>query len=200
MDKWLAQNIVTIIVGIISVYAMYCAPIVALRLQKKIEADDDQKERKLNIFKVLMSTRAEPVSAEHVKSLNMIDVEFYNDREITDTWSIYRDHLNSYPSSPSETDQKLWNERTTEYLTNLLYEMAKLLGYRFDKVLLKKGAYAPIAHDILNLEQAAIRGGFVQLLSGNKSIKVELLNNFWAISNTEEKSKAIEAQHEPSDS
>lgn len=176
--KWLTDNIglVTAIVGLITIYAIYRSPIVALRLQKKIEGDDAQKERKISVFKTLMATRAEAVSLEHVKALNMIDVEFYGDGSITTAWNVYRDHLNSYPQNPTEADEKIWNGKTADYLTDLLFEMSRLLGYNFGKVLLKKGAYAPIAHGILNAEQAIIRRGFVELLSGDKSLKVELLD------------------------
>lgn len=165
--------IVTTLVGIITIIAIYYSPIVALRVQKEIEAGKEQMQQKMNIFKTLMATRAEPVSSEHVKALNMIDVEFYNDKEITSTWNAYRDHLNSYPQD--EVSQKIWYEKTSEHLTNLLFEMAQLLGFTFDKVLLKKGAYAPIAHGTLNAEQAIMRKNFIELLSGNKCLKVELI-------------------------
>lgn len=176
--KWLTDNIglVTAIVGLITIYAIYRSPIVALRLQKKIENNDERKERKISIFKTLMATRAEAVSFEHVKALNMIDIEFYGDNGITAAWNSYRDHLNSYPQNPTEADQKIWNGKTADYLTDLLFEMSKLLGYSFDKVLLKKGAYAPIAHGILNAEQAIIRRGFVELLTGDKTLKIELID------------------------
>jgi hypothetical protein len=175
--KWLTDNngLLTTIVGFITIIAIFRSPIVALRAQKKIEGLDSQNERKINIFKTLMATRAEPVSFEHVKALNMIDVEFYGDESITNTWNIYRDHLNSYPQNPTEADQKIWNGQTAEYLADLLFEMSKSLGYSFAKLLLKKGAYAPIAHGVLNAEQAIIRRGFVELLAGDKPLKIELL-------------------------
>lgn len=54
--------------------------------------------------------------------------------------------------------------------------MAIYFQYDFDKVILKKGAYSPQAHGILNLEQALIRRGFVELFSGNKAFPVKILN------------------------
>ena len=171
---WL--TLITAIVGIINIGAICLSPQIALRLQKKIEHIDENKKRKLDIFKTLMATRAAAVSFEHVKALNMIDIEFYGDNEITIAWNSYRDHLNSYPQNPTEATQKLWEEKIADYLTDLLFAMSKLLGYSFDKVLLKKGAYSPLAHGILNNEHAIIRRGFVELLTGGKTLKVELID------------------------
>lgn len=159
---------------ILTIIAIISSPIVALWLQKKIENRANQKERKLNIFKTLMATRANIVDFEHVKALNMIDIEFYNNRVITSTWEVYRDHLNSYPKDGADAEKAVWNKSVTEYLAKLLFEMAKFLGYDFNEVLLKKGAYAPLVHGALNVEQALIRRGCVELLNGAKTLKVEL--------------------------
>lgn len=183
MFEWLNANIglVTAIVGLIAalvgsitVFAIFRAPIVALRLQKEIETFNEQKQRKLGVFKILLATRANTTSLEHVQSLNMIDIEFYNEKSIRDFWNIYRDHLNSYPQNQDKAAQDRWEEKRVDYLTDLLYAMSQFFGYDFDKVILKKGAYSPVAHGIINLEQAIIRKGFVEILAGEKPIKVEL--------------------------
>jgi len=51
--------------------------------------------------------------------------------------------------------------------------MSEFFGYDFDKVILKKGAYSPMAHGFFNMEWALIRKGLVEVLSGNKAIKME---------------------------
>lgn len=48
---------------------------------------------------------------------------------------------------------------------------SKFFWYNFDNVLLKKGAYSPIAHDILNAEQAALRNSLIELLFGDRVIR-----------------------------
>lgn len=186
MMQWLNSNIglvtavvgfIAALVGLVTVFAIFRAPIVALRLQKEIETFNEQKKRGLGIFKTLLATRADTVSLEHVQALNMIDVEFYSQKDIRDTWNIYRDHLNSPPQNQDKAAQDRWEEKRVDYLTDLLHCMSKFFGYDFDKVVLKKGAYSPIAHGIFNLQQNLIRHGFVGLLNGEKSIKVELVQN-----------------------
>lgn len=186
MLSWVNQNVglMTTIVGLITIFAIFFAPIVALKIQKKIEDYKERKLRKLGIFKTMLATRANTVSLEHVKALNMIDNEFYNEKPIRDSWNIYRDHLNSYPQNQDKNSQDYvvgaqdrWEEKRVDYLTDLLYSMSEFFGYNFDKVILKKGAYSPIAHGIIDLEQQLIRRGFVEILTGNKSIKVQVVQN-----------------------
>lgn len=175
MLKFLTDYIglITAIVGIITIAAIIFSPIIALKIQKKIEKYNEKNQRGLSIFTTLLATRAEPSSLDHVKALNLIDIEFYDEQLIRDSWNIYRDHLNSYPKNSDKPTQDRWEEKRVDYMTDLLYEMSKYFGYNFDKVLLKKGAYYPTAHGILNTEQALIRQGLVQLLWGQTALKVE---------------------------
>ena len=186
MLPWLNNNIgfVTIIVGIIAaaiglitIIAMFQAPKVALRVQKEIEDYNEQKRRKLGIFKTLLATRADITSLEHVQALNMIDIEYYEEKNITQLWNIYRDHLNFYPHNPDKGKQEHWEEKRVDYLTDLLHGMSQFFGYELDKVILKKGAYSPMAHGILNTEQSLIRKGMVELLTGEIPIKIQLVGN-----------------------
>jgi len=179
MLKWLTDNIglITAIVGLITIFAIFYAPVVALKLQRKIEDHNEKKLRKLGIFKTLLATRANTVSLEHVQALNMIDVEFYGEKNIRESWNIYRDHLNSYPQNSDRATQDRWEEKRADYLTDLLYEMSGFFGYDFDKVILKKGAYSPMAHGMLNLEQAIIRKSFIEFLNGDKAVAVKIMES-----------------------
>jgi len=180
--QWLTNNlgiitmlgiVVTAIVGVVSVFAIFRSPIVALRLQKEVEDYNEKRSRQMNIFKTLLGTRANPLALEHVQALNMIDIEFYEEKEIREAWNIYRDHLNSPSQNQDTSAQERWLERKTDLFTDLLYIMSKFFEYDFDKVILKKGAYSPIAHDFLNMEGALIRKGLVKVLNENKAIKIE---------------------------
>uniref|UniRef100_UPI002AA29EDF DUF6680 family protein n=2 Tax=Serratia TaxID=613 RepID=UPI002AA29EDF len=57
--------------------AVILGPIFAVQVQKYLEQFREKKQRRLNIFRSLMSTRAERLNREHVQALNMIDIEFY---------------------------------------------------------------------------------------------------------------------------
>lgn len=177
MIEWTNSNIgfITAIAGIINIIAICGSPIIALRIQKKIEKYEEKNKRKLDIFKTLLATRGNTTSLEHVQALNMIDIEFYEEQKITQLWNIYRDHLNSFPQNEDKSAQDRWAEKRVDLFTDLLHGISKFLGYEFDIVILKKGAYIPKAHSDLGMEQDSIRRGIVNLLQGETHMKSELL-------------------------
>jgi hypothetical protein len=160
----------------LNILAILLSPLIALQVGKWLDNFSNKKRRKEEIFNTLMETRAQAISYEHVRALNKIDIAFSNDAQITRSWNVYRDHLNSYPQNPTDADQKIWNSTAADKLAELLYEMAKLLGYDFDIVMLKKGAYIPIAHGRLETEQALIRMGLVKLFVDHQPLRVELID------------------------
>ncbi len=135
---------------IIMTIAVILGPIAAVQIQKWLEQNRNKIERKLRIFKTLMSTRATRVSIEHVQSLNMIDIEFIDKgyEKVVTAWRNYNDHL-----SNGDAKSAIWMERNDDLFIELLFEMGKSLGYKFDKVMLRRTAYSPIAHGDIELEQ-----------------------------------------------
>jgi hypothetical protein len=159
----------SIVYGIISILAIIAGPIIAVRVQKKIDLATEARKRKLDLFKTLMATRAAVVSAEHVRALNMIELEFRDNKKIIDAWIEYHDHLNQ--QFTQETFQ-VWSEKSRDLLANLLREMGTSLGYQFDNVRIKKGAYLPQGLGVWELAGQAIRDGAVKILTGQSPIYV----------------------------
>lgn len=130
-----------------------------------------------------MATRAARVSADHVQALNMIDLVFYgrqilgihrrskNETAVLDAWHEYLDHLNT---KYEKENLSLWIAQGDELFVNLLFALAVDVGYRFDRVQLKKGAYSPIAHGELETEQQQVRKLAIELLSGVHPLKMEV--------------------------
>ncbi|WP_416208208.1 DUF6680 family protein [Halomonas sp.] len=52
--------------------AVFLGPVVAVRLTRYLDNQKEIRERKVNIFKTLMATRAYTVSWAHVEALNRI--------------------------------------------------------------------------------------------------------------------------------
>ncbi|HTQ35441.1 MAG TPA: DUF6680 family protein [Steroidobacteraceae bacterium] len=165
------------------VFATLLGPILAVQAQKAIEHARERRGRKSYVFHQLMATRAARVSAEHVQGLNSIDLAFYGrkilgvhrrskgEEAALAAWKEYHDHL----STPAEPDtQRIWNVRSEELFINLLATMAADVGYVFDRVELKKGAYSPIAHGQIEDEQTKIRHGVLSVLSGETPLKMEV--------------------------
>lgn len=161
--------------NILMVAAVVIAPILAVQVQKWLEVFREQRGRKIWIFKTLMATRAANLSSDHVRALNMIDLEFRGKKykSVANSWKAYLDHLASFPKD-DENLQIQWQERMTDRLANLLMEMGKSLGYEFDEVHVKKGVYAPEAHGRLEDENALVRRGLIRVLYGDSALKMDV--------------------------
>ncbi len=154
--------------------AVILGPILAIQVQKLLQMWKERRERKLSIFKTLMSTRGTTLSPTHVEALNMIDLEFsvknQNEKAVLDAWKLYLDHLydvpRNLPESNHQTKLDAWTLKSNECLIELLHKMSKAIGYGFDKVQLKKGSYTPQGYVDLELEQSLIRKGILLLLAG----------------------------------
>lgn len=165
------------------VFATLLGPVLAVQAQKAIERARERRSRKSWVFHQLMATRAARVSPEHVQALNMIDLAFYgrrvlgthrrskSEQAVIDGWREYHDHLNTKAEGEG---LRIWNVRGDELFINLLFAMAEDVGYRFDRVQLKKGAYSPIAHSELEEQQRALRTLAIGMLSGERPIKMDV--------------------------
>lgn len=162
--------------------ATIAGPILAVQAQKAVEMFRERRGRKLWVFQTLMATRSARLSVEHVQALNMIDIVFYGARtvfkrrsraeqRVLDAWKEYHDHLNT---RFEDKDFPLWNTKGDELFVNLLFTLSQDLGYTFDRVQLKKGAYSPMAHGDLETEQRLLRKLAIRVLSGDRPMKMEV--------------------------
>lgn len=159
--------------------AMLLAPAVAVQVDKFLEKRNEKKAKRMQIFSTLMSTRATPISPNHVEALNRIDIEFYDNKRVKEAWKLLLDHFGSYPSPDVDGYQIMLNtcaEEARRLLIDLLYEMAKSLGYDFDKVHLKRSIYIPKGHTEFEFEQETIRKALLKIMTGQNSLPVKFTN------------------------
>lgn len=160
--------------------AMLIAPTMAVQIQKFIESKKEKNARKMQIFRTLMATRATPLYPQHVEALNMIDIEFFENKKMTEAWKLLLDNFANYPKDTKDQNyQAKLNscmEKSSDLLVDLLYEMARSLNYSFDKVHLKRGAYIPKGHADYILDQEFIRRAFVGVLLGQVPIPIKVVN------------------------
>ncbi|MGZ8373522.1 MAG: DUF6680 family protein [Nitrospira sp.] len=129
----------------------------------------ERRQRKLEVFRTLMANRAAGLSPAHVEALNRIDIEFHDERRITDAWKAYLDHLNDRSLNPES-----WGTRTQDLLVELLYAMGQSLGYEFDRVHIKRAAYYPQGYGDLEQDQLVIRKGLAAVLRGERALPMEV--------------------------
>lgn len=162
------------------VAAIICGPVLAVQAQKWIEAAREKKNRRLYNFKRLMATRGAPLSPGHVEALNMIDLEFVGrgkkNENVRLRWKEYLDNLASLSQDPEEQERQLdaWSQRNGDLLAELLHDMGAAVGYKFDKVQIRRGIYSPRGHANLELEAQLIRRFLIELLAGQRTLPLDV--------------------------
>src|SRR5260221_3308280 len=125
MKPEIAVGIATVVVYIVTIIAIIVAPIIALRVQRKADQERAAKDRKLWIFKTLMSNRATRWNPICVQALNMIDIEFTDksEKDVRDAWKELLDHYNDWGKKTPEqrqADDKNDLEKAGDRLAELL--------------------------------------------------------------------------------
>jgi hypothetical protein len=129
-----------------------------------------------------MATRANRVSLDHVQALNSIDLIFNDpnkDKQIIQKWDEYLDHLAiQIPTDDPDHSAKLiaWTNKADDLLVDLLGVMGDALGYKFDKVKIRRGVYFPKAHGDEQLDNFVIRKGLARILVGGTAFPVNITN------------------------
>jgi len=163
------------------IMAVLVAPFLAVFAQKQIELWREKRSRKLWIFKTLMATRGRTLTPEHVQALNMIDLEFteISDKMVINKWKEYHDHLNSYPRDGDNQKERavIWTQKTEELLAVLLVSMGASLGFEFDSVQIRRGAYNPEGHVNADIELQLLRRMVIEWLGGDRKVAVSLVPN-----------------------
>lgn len=167
-DQWLT---------VVTVAAIVFSPIIALEVQKRLDDRRTKFDRKMAIFRKLMTTRATQLSPAHVEALNGIEVEFYAtggpDKKVLDAWRLYINHLNR-PTGEGEALNR-WVEMKSGLLIDLLYQMAQRLKYDIDKVAIEKNVYHPKGFVEIEAEQHALRKAALAVFSSERPIQATVI-------------------------
>jgi hypothetical protein len=158
----------------IMVAAMLLGPVLAIQIQKFLEARRELRRTRMNLFHTLMQMRGNRLDPAHVQALNSIDLLFHKDKKVMDAWRIYHDHLTSLDRSPSDAQLDQWVKRDEDYLVELLAALSRVLGYDFDAVRAEASdlcATRPCRASVGLRDDPPKPGG---LLSGKQAIPVRL--------------------------
>lgn len=140
------------------------APVSALWIQRKIEADRAQRERRQTIFKTLWVNRRRPFWIARVDALNTIDIEFIGHQRVLDAWQALFAHYvrTDHPG----TDDQIANERE-ELFATLLYEISQVLKYKFSRTYVRDNIYRPILHGEMDMMEIENRRHLNELLKSD---------------------------------
>jgi hypothetical protein len=155
------------------ILAVISGPVIAVQIQKYIDGKSETRNRRLKVFSDLMITRASTMDVQHVSALNMIGLEFNEKKygKVVKAWEIYLDHLRSFPNNDKNLET-VWNNQTSQLLSDLLFKMSDSLGFGFDKVHIMKGGYSPQGYARKDFETDVIRQELANIFFNNASIPI----------------------------
>lgn len=104
---------------IINLIALIVVPIAAVYIGQKLQDREQKRKDKIQIFKILMTSRIYGWTNDSVQAMNLIDVVFADDKDVCNQWKVCFDKMRI--ENPTETDLlKMKTEKE-----KLLEKMAK---------------------------------------------------------------------------
>jgi hypothetical protein len=180
------------ILTIVTIIAVFAGPLLAVRLTRSLDLKREERQRKFQIFKDLMTTRSTQINYEHVKALNAIEVEFYNDEKIIYAWKKYMECLTELsmlkpvinPSNQKEIDEFIKNQsenlifhqKKQTLFAKLVHEIARYLKIEIEQLDILAPGYAPQGWLNDENEQRALRKGLIELLDLKRSLPIWVTN------------------------
>jgi hypothetical protein len=172
------MDITAISLGVGAIVATFTGPIMALRIQRKLDRERVSSDRKMAIFRTLMSFRLQALNPRYIEALNLIDIEFCGtdskEENVRRDWKLLLNHFFDLNKAENPNSEPL-RERTTELTARLLMSMGKALNYDFDEVQVRKGAYSPLGNEEVENELHALRRALLSVLAGNKPFPVQVI-------------------------
>jgi hypothetical protein len=128
----------------------------------------------------------------HVDAINSVPLEFYSHPDTVRAWRLYTSHLNN--KSMLKNNSQGWGEKKFELLIDLVYEMARTLGYdHIDKATLRDNLYVPQGYEDTEEQFRQIRAALLQVLKGERPVPVTTVGPV----QVEEPIKAVEELETP---
>ena len=169
-----------ILADVLTILAILTGPAIGVWLTRLDFDRRDRKSRRLNVFRSLMSTRRTFLSPDHVKALNLVEIEFHGEAKVLEAYrDLFKFFEHGISRNPGENDGEHGRRRIevhSNLLSKLLAEMSSSLGYRHDQFSLLRGGYSPELHGQIEMEQSIIRQFATDLALGKKVVPVAVVD------------------------
>ena len=133
--------------------AIVLGPILALLAQRWLDLIREKKNRRIQLYLTLMLHRANPLHADHVNAINLVDVVFdgWRDGKVREARQKLMEHIYTDESGPG------WYDRAADLRADLYQAIGSSVGYKFTTDYLKRQAYAPVYYGRKEQDENRIR-------------------------------------------
>lgn len=153
----------------LNLLAILLSPLMAVLVSMWVQDRKEKRGQKLLIFQTLVGTRHEPLSSDHVRALNVIDVVFHDTTKVRQLWHEYFDML----SNEGLNNPVGWEQRHTK-LVEMITAMADSLAYRTEITHLDTARiYSPVGHGKAEMQLQAISDELLRVLRATAAVKVD---------------------------
>ncbi len=157
----------------LTLIAILLGPVLGVFIARFIDDYKDVKNRRMEIFRILMRTRGSRLSYDHVGALNLVEVEFFEQEKIITAWKDYLTEL-SIPFSEEENERFLKSQKLNELLTKLIHEIAKVLNLKIEQLDILRTNYSPQGWQNDEDQQRYLRILLINLLGGHGALPVQV--------------------------
>jgi hypothetical protein len=156
------------------VAATFLGPIFAVLISLWLQVRRQKFDQKLNVFRPLMVHRRNWLNAQWVEALNLVPVEFNDDKRVISAFVRLLDRFSSNEVDDSGNLTAAWFEKTESASIELLQAIGKNLNLDLSDIDLRTRAYNPQGWQNDETQVRAVRDSLLALLKGETALKVEI--------------------------
>lgn len=144
----------------ITIAALILGPALAVAVQLLVQYLREPRDRRINVFRTLMSTRGSRLDQQHVGALNLVPFEFRGNRQVIERWRAYLACLQDM-----STVERV--KAAEDCLVELLEQMGRSLSIPFQMHEIRREHYLPKLYADANEEWNQIRRLMLSVLQSD---------------------------------
>jgi hypothetical protein len=165
----------SICMGIVTIVAVLVGPISAVLVTRYVDESRLKQTRRMDVFRTLMRTRRMRLNPDHVGALNLVEIEFYGEKVVIESWKAYWAHLRQTLPVDANQQQQFFRDQEG-LLTKLLHAIATSLKFNIEQMAIFEGGYVPQGWLDDDQSWRMMRALILEILNNRRGLPIVPLN------------------------